>query len=41
MYRPHFRPDYARYGYRWAFGALAHRTGAVFVQTVATRDTVA
>ena len=26
-HRPHFRPDYARYGYRWAFGALAHRTG--------------
>jgi transposase len=40
-HRPHFRPEYARHGYRWAFGALAHRTGAVFVQTVATRDTVA
>ena len=40
-HRPHFRPDYARYGYRWAFGALAHRTGAVFVETVATRDTTA
>ena len=39
--RPHFRPDYARYGYRWAFGALAHRSGAVFVETAATRDTVA
>ena len=40
-HRPHFRPDYARYGYRWAFGALTHRTGAVFVETAATRDTAA
>ncbi len=40
-HRPHFRPDYARHGYRWAFGALAHRTGAVFVETAATRDTAA
>jgi hypothetical protein len=40
-HRPHFRPDYARQGYRWAFGALVHRTGAVFVETVATRDTTA
>jgi hypothetical protein len=40
-HRPHFRPEYARHGYRWAFGALAHRTGAVLVETTATRDTVA
>ena len=40
-HRPHFRPAYARHGYRWAFGALAHRTGAAFVETVATRDTAA
>jgi transposase len=40
-HRPHFRPTYARYGYRWAFGALAHRTGAAFVETAATRDTAA
>jgi hypothetical protein len=40
-HRPHCRPDYARPGYRWAFGALAHRTGAAFVETVATRDTTA
>jgi hypothetical protein len=38
-HRPHFRPNYARHGYRWAYGALRHRTGEVFVQTVATRDT--
>jgi len=38
---PHFRPNYARHGSRWAFGALAHRTGAVFVETAATRDTAA
>src|SRR5215469_4080216 len=40
-HRPHFRPSYARHGYRWAFGALAHRTGAVLVETTATRDTAA
>ena len=40
-HRPHFSPSYARHGYRWAFGALAHRTGAVSVATVATRDTPA
>jgi hypothetical protein len=33
------RPDYARHGDRWAYGALQHRGGAVFVQTAATRDT--
>jgi hypothetical protein len=42
-HRAHFRPDDARHGYRWAYGALRHRTGdgagAVFVQTAATRDT--
>jgi hypothetical protein len=40
-HRPHFHPSYARHGSRWAFGALAHRTGAVFVETTATRDTAA
>lgn len=38
-HRPHFRPDYARYGYRWAYGALRHRTGAVFLHSAAARDT--
>jgi hypothetical protein len=38
-HRPHFRPAYERHGYRWAYGALAHRSGAVFVATAATRDT--
>ena len=40
-HRPHVRPRYARYGYRWAFGARAPRTGAVFHETAATRDTAA
>ncbi len=40
-HRPHCRPAYARHGYRWAFGALAHRTGAVLVETAASRDTTA
>jgi transposase len=38
-HRPHFRPDYARHGYRWAYGALQHRSGAALVQTAATRNT--
>jgi DDE superfamily endonuclease len=38
-HRPHYRPDYARDGYRWAYGALNHRTGEVFVETASTRDT--
>ena len=38
-HRPHYRPDYARHGYCWAYGALKHRTGEVFVQTAGTRDT--
>lgn len=38
-HRPHFRPDYARHGYRWAYGALKHRTGEVFLETADTRDT--
>ena len=38
-HRPHFRPDYARGGYCWAYGALDHRTGAVFLETADTRDT--
>jgi transposase len=38
-HRPHYRPDYARHGYCWAYGALKHRTGEVFVQTADTRDT--
>ena len=40
-HRPHFPPSYARHGYRWAFGALAHQTGAVCIETAATRDTAA
>jgi DDE superfamily endonuclease len=40
-HRPHFRPAYARHGYRWAFGALAHRSGKVLVETGPTRDTAA
>jgi transposase len=40
-HRPHFRPTYARHGYRWAFGALRYRTGQVFVETAATRATAA
>jgi hypothetical protein len=40
-HRPYFRPSYARHGYRWAFGALAHRSGTVWVETAATRDTPA
>ena len=38
-HRPHFRPDYARHGYRWAYGALKHRTGEVFLETADARDT--
>jgi len=38
-HRPHFRPDYARHGYRWAYGALKHRTGEVFLETAAVRNT--
>jgi hypothetical protein len=40
-HRPHFRPDYARHGYCWAFGALRHRTGQVYLETAATRETAA
>jgi hypothetical protein len=38
-HRPHFRPSYARHGYHWAYGALQHRAGRVFVETAATRNT--
>ncbi len=38
-HRPHYRPDYARGGYCWAYGALKHRTGEVFLETAAARDT--
>lgn len=38
-HRPHFHPAYARYGYRWAFGAVAHRSGLVLIETSASRDT--
>lgn len=38
-HRPHHRPDYTRGGYCWAYGALKHRTGEVFVETADTRDT--
>jgi hypothetical protein len=37
-HRPHFKPDYSRHGYVWAYGALAHRTGAACIQTAAARD---
>lgn len=40
-HRPHFCPAYARHGYRWAFGALAHRSGKVLVETGPARDTAA
>lgn len=40
-HRPHFCPSYARHGYRWAFGALAHRSGKVLVETGPSRDTAA
>ncbi len=38
-HRPHFRPDDTRHGYRWAYSALAHRSGHVYLHTFATRDT--
>jgi transposase len=38
-HRPHFKPDYHRHGYVWAYGALAHRAGEVFVHTAAARNT--
>jgi hypothetical protein len=38
-HRPHFRPDYRRDGYLWAYGALAHRSGQALVETAAARDT--
>jgi DDE superfamily endonuclease len=41
VHRPHFHPRYARHGYRWGVGALQHRSGAVFLQTAATRDPTA
>ena len=40
-HRPHFHPDYARQADRWAFGALAHRSGEVVLHTATTRDTAA
>lgn len=38
-HRLHFRPDYRRYGYVWAYGALAHRSGQVLVETAERRNT--
>jgi hypothetical protein len=38
-HRPHFTPDYARHGYVWAYGALAHRAGRVLVEIAARRTT--
>jgi DDE superfamily endonuclease len=38
-HRPHHQPDDARGGYCWAYAALTHRTGAVFLETADTRDT--
>lgn len=36
-HRPHFAPDYARHGYVWAYGALAHRAGRVLLVVAARR----
>jgi DDE superfamily endonuclease len=38
-HRPHFRPDYSRHGYVWAYGALAHRAGAVRLEVAGRRNT--
>jgi hypothetical protein len=38
-HRPRFKPSYARNGYLWAYGALAHRTGRACVVAAARRDT--
>lgn len=38
-HRPRFRPEYWRNGYIWVYGALAHREGEVFIETVETRNT--
>ena len=38
-HRPHFHPDYSRHGYVWAYGALAHRSGCVLVETAERRNT--
>jgi hypothetical protein len=38
-HRPHFAPSYARHGYVWAYGALAHRTGEVLLDTADRRTT--
>jgi transposase len=38
-HRPHFKPDYSRHGYAWAYGALAHRTGAAHIETAGRRNT--
>lgn len=38
-HRPHFRPDYSRNGYVWAFGAMIHREGKALVETAETRNT--
>jgi DDE superfamily endonuclease len=39
-HRPHVAPDYARHGYVWAYGALAHREGRVLLEVAARRNTV-
>ncbi|MCL4541081.1 MAG: transposase [Chloroflexi bacterium] len=38
-HRPHFKPDYARHGYTWFYGALAHREGKVFIENAEARNT--
>jgi transposase len=38
-HRPHFKPDYSRHGYVWAYGALAHRTGEACIETADARNT--
>lgn len=39
-HRPHFRPSYARNGYLWCYGAIAHREGRVLIDPVEARTTV-
>jgi hypothetical protein len=38
-HRPHFRPEYARHGYVWVYGALIHRQGKVLVEAPGVRNT--
>ena len=38
-HRPHFAPRYARHGYVWVYGALAHREGKAQIEVADRRDT--